>query len=248
MDYGIQMFTVQKYAKEHGLEAALKAVAAIGYKYIEFFDFYGHTAEEVKGWLDKYNLTCIASHTPWDALVKDFEGTVRFHKAIGNKNYVLPWIEVHNTEKIQILIDYCKEYIPKLASEGMTMHYHNHATELKLWPGAIFPLAVLENQTDIRLETDVYWLHVGKTDPVKVLERLHDRIDIIHVRDGVFHYDEKGNHHAESRPLGQGTTPIKEVVETAKKYGMIMIVESCTEDIPELEEAKICYDYLKSLE
>lgn len=247
MEYGIQMFGMRHYAEEHGLEAALKAVADIGYKYIEFFDFYGHTAEEVKDFLDKYNLTCIASHTPWDDLVKDFEGTVKFHKTIGNKNYVLPWIEVHNTEKIQILIDYCKEYIPKLAAEGMTMHYHNHTTELKLWPGAIFPLAVLENQTDIRLETDVYWLHVAKTNPVKVLERLHDRIDLIHVRDGVFYYDESGCH-SESRPLGQGTTPLAEIVATAKKYNMMMIVESSTDSIDDVEEAKIGFDYLKSLE
>ncbi len=248
MNYGIQMFGMRNIAEKDGLDAALKAVAEIGYKYVEFFDFYGHTAEEVKDMLDRHGLSCIACHQPWENLVKDFEGTVKFHKTIGNQNYVIPWMEVHNAEKIQHVIDYCKEYIPKLATEGMSLHYHNHATEFTVFPGGIFPYAALEYCTDIRLETDVYWVHASKLNPVDVLERLQNRIDIIHVRDGLYSYDADGNRSTTNLPLGKGTTPLKEVVATAKKYGMTMIVESDTEGLSDYEEAKLCFDYLKSLE
>ena len=55
MEYGIQMYSVRDLAAE-SLDAALEAVAAIGYKYVEFAGFFGHTAEEVKAMLDKHGL------------------------------------------------------------------------------------------------------------------------------------------------------------------------------------------------
>ena len=56
MEYGIQMYSVRDLTKE-SLDEALRQVAELGYKFIEFAGFFGHTAEEVKGMLDKYGLS-----------------------------------------------------------------------------------------------------------------------------------------------------------------------------------------------
>lgn len=53
MEYGLQMYSVRDITKTD-LEGAMKAVAEMGYTYVEFAGFFGHSAEEVKGWLDKY--------------------------------------------------------------------------------------------------------------------------------------------------------------------------------------------------
>ena len=55
MKYGIQMYSVRDLA-EKDLRAALKCVADIGYKYVEFAGFFGHSAEEVRSWLDEFGL------------------------------------------------------------------------------------------------------------------------------------------------------------------------------------------------
>ncbi|MCQ2432290.1 MAG: sugar phosphate isomerase/epimerase [Clostridia bacterium] len=239
MDYGIQMYSVRDLASQD-LEAALKAVAEIGYKYIEFAGFFGHSAEEVKGWLDKYGLVCSGTHSSWTELRDDFENVVKYHKIIGNKNYIIPGADLSTPEKLYEFVDFCNEFAPKLAAEGMTLQYHNHAHEFHLHEDGIMIYSVLENCTKINLETDTYWLYVGKTNPTAVLDRLHGRISHIHVKDG----DINGN----GKPLGMGTAPVADVVAKAKAYGMTMVVESETCTPSGIEEAKICFDYLKSLE
>jgi len=52
----------------------------------------------------------------------------------------------------------------------------------------------------------------------------------------------------ECKPLGQGEVPIREVVEWAEAHGVEMVVENETTPEREMEEAKMCIDYLKSLE
>ncbi len=239
MEYGIQLYSVRDLA-EKDLEAALKAVAEIGYTYVEFAGFFGNDAETVKGWLDKYGLKCSSSHSSWTELRDNFEETVKFHKTIGNKNFIAPSADMTTPEKLKEFVDFCNEYAPKLEAEGMSFHYHNHAFEFDLHEDGIMTYSVLENCTNINLETDTYWLYVGRTNPLAVLDRLHDRIKIIHIKDG----DIDGH----GTPLGMGTAPVAEVYKKAKEYGMVMIVESETCTPSGIEEAKICYDYLKSLE
>lgn len=239
MEYGIQLYSVRDLA-EKDLKGALKAVADIGYKYVEFAGFFGHSAEEVRSWLDEYGLKCSSTHTGWQEVAEHFDETVKYHKIIGNKNIIVPGADLSTPEKLYAFVDFCNEYAPKLAKEGITLHYHNHSHEFALHEDGIMIYSVLENCTKINLETDTYWLYVGKTNPLAVLDRLHDRIKFIHVKDG----DINGH----GTPLGMGTAPVAAVVAKAKAYGMTMVVESETCNPSGIAEAKICYDYLKSLE
>ena len=240
MDYGIQMFSVRDYLGEFGMEATLKALAEIGYKYIEFFTFDDEPAEKIKEWLDKYGLYCSSAHCHADSLIEDFEETVAYHKTLGNKHYIIPFGDLETAEDIDNFVKFCKEYGPRLEAEGITLHYHNHDFEFRVHDDGQMPYAVLEHLTDIKFETDTYWLYVAKTNPTVVMNRLRDRIQFIHVKDGSLE--------GTPAPLGHGTAPVADVVAMAKEYGFTMIVESETCEPSGMDEAKICYDYLKSLE
>ncbi len=235
MDYGIQLYSVRDLAS-HDLEAALKAVAEIGYKYVEFAGFFGHDAKTVKGWLDKYGLICSSTHSSWQELRDDFDAVVAYHKTIGNRNFVT----MASPDELWDFVDFCRKFQPKLAAEGISLHYHNHAFEFELQEDGLMLYPVIECCTDIALETDTYWLYVGKTNPIAVMDRLHERIQMIHIKDG----DILGH----GKPLGMGTAPVAEVYAKAKEYDMLIIVESETCNPSGIEEAKICFDYLKSLE
>ena len=52
MEYGIQMYSLRDLT-DKDLDAALKAVADMGYKKIEFAGFFDHTAEEINAMLDE---------------------------------------------------------------------------------------------------------------------------------------------------------------------------------------------------
>ena len=53
MEYGIQMYSVRDIT-EKNMDGALKALAEMGYKFVEFAGFFGIPADEIKAMLDKY--------------------------------------------------------------------------------------------------------------------------------------------------------------------------------------------------
>ena len=89
MEYGIQMYSVRDFTKDD-LDGALRQVSQLGYKFVEFAGFFGHSAEAVRDMLDKYGLRVSGTHTGWQEVAEHFEETVAYHKIIGNKNIIVP--------------------------------------------------------------------------------------------------------------------------------------------------------------
>ena len=78
MEYGIQMYSIRDMA-EKDLDAALGAVATIGYKYVEFAGFFGHTAEEVKALSADEVMDKIKSALYQNEHADQLESGVKFH-------------------------------------------------------------------------------------------------------------------------------------------------------------------------
>ena len=70
MEYGLQLYSVRDCTSKD-YEAALKEVAAIGYKYVETAGFGGHTAEEIDAMMKKYGLKVSGTHTGWREVLQN---------------------------------------------------------------------------------------------------------------------------------------------------------------------------------
>ena len=239
MDYGIQLYSVRDLT-EKNLEAALEQVSAIGYKYVEFAGFFGHTAEEVLAMLKKYNLRVSGTHTGWQEVAEHFDETVAFHKAIGNTNIIVPGADLTDQKKLDQFIEMANEFQPRLAKEGIRFGYHNHSHEFKPNPDGSMIHDQLVYRTNLDIEIDTYWAYVAGVDPIQLLERLKDRVHVIHIKDGF--QDGHG------MPLGKGTAPAAAVYRKAAEMGIRMVVESETLTPSGMDEAKVCFDFLKAQE
>ena len=239
MNYGLQLYSVRDLTKE-SLEEAIEKVAKLGYKNVEFAGFMGRTAEQVNDMLAKNGVEVSGTHSSLDDLINNYDETVAFHKAIGNKYYILPSYRLSNQQEIDYFVEKVNEIMPKLEKDGITLAFHNHARECVPNVDGSVALEQMIYRTDIKLEIDTYWAYVGMKNPVELITRLKDRIVRIHVKDGFI--DGKG------MPLGMGTAPVKEVYEKAKELGFLMVVESETCTPSGMAEAEICINYLKSLE
>ena len=239
MEYGIQMYSVRDLTKE-SLDEALRQVAELGYKFVEFAGFFGHTAEEVKGMLDKYGLKVSGTHTGWQEVAEHFEETVAFHKAIGNKNIIVPGADLSCEKSIAEFVDFVNEFQPKLEKEGIALHYHNHHREFLPNKDGQIPLDELAKRTKVNFQIDTYWTFVARRDPVEVITRLKDRISFIHLKDG--------NGGFRGYSLGSGSAPVKAVWERAKELGFYMVVESEGCEPDGVSEVTRCFEYLKSLD
>ena len=239
MDYGIQLYSIRDLT-EKDLDTGLRLMSEQGYRMVEFAGFFGHSAADVKAMLDKYNLVVSGTHTHWQEVAEHFEETVAYHKAIGNKNIIVPGCDLSSQEKLDTFVAMANEFQPRLAAEGIRFGYHNHAHEFRPNADGSMIYDQIVERTHLDLEIDTYWAYVGKKDPVKMMEELKDRLTFIHIKDG----DPEGN----GTPLGMGTAPVADVYAKALAMGIPMVVESetCNPDGP--TEAKICIEYLRSLE
>lgn len=240
MEYGLQLYSVRDIT-EKDLDGALAAVAELGYSFVEFAGFFGHSADDIKAMLDEYGLVCSGTHSGWEELrPTNIMDTIRYHKTINNPNFIVPGLDLSSLDKIDAFCKVLKFAKPILESEGIRLGYHNHSHEFAVMPWGSTIHSELERRTDIEFEIDTFWVYNAGLDPVTVLEKLKDRVTVIHVKDGI--KDVIG------KPLGMGEAPVKAVVDYAKKNGLTMVVESETQMPSGLEEAKICIEYLKNLE
>ena len=240
MEYGLQLYSVRDIT-EQDLRGALRAVADLGYTFVEFAGFFGHSAEDVKQMLKENGLGVCGAHIGLDEISPErIKDTVAYHKILGNNTLIIPWSDCSTQEKLDALIDALNTAQPILAAEGMLLGYHNHAFEYEKTAYGVLPHKELEARTDVVLETDTYWVYAAGVDPIAELERLGERVRLIHVKDGLA--DHSG------RALGEGTAPVAEVVAYAKEKGIPMVVESETLDPTGIEEVTRCIRYLATLE
>ncbi len=239
-EYGIQLYSVRD-SMEKDMEGTLKKIADMGYKYVEFAGFFGRGAKEVKEMLGKAGLICSGTHSSWmDLKPTVIMETIKYHKTIGNPYYIIPGADLSTLEKIEEFCNVVNYAKPILAAEGIKLGYHNHSHEFVVMPWGSTIHSELEKRTDMDFEIDTYWTFNAGLDSISVLERLKDRIKVIHVKDGFMG--------AKGMPLGKGEAPVSAIVEYASKNGITMVVESETLIPSGLDEAKICIDYLKGLE
>lgn len=240
MEYGLQMYSVRDLTGTD-LAGALKAVAELGYKFVEFAGFFGHTAEQVRKMLDENGLSVSGTHTGCAELTEDkIDETIAYHKAIGNENIIIPGADFSTPEKLDWVINVINMAQPKLAAAGIRLGYHNHSHEFIRNSYGVYIHEELEKRTDVEFEIDTYWAYVAGQDPIAVLERLKDRVHVIHLKDGFS--DGKG------KALGEGTAPVEQVRAYAIANGLQMVVESETCDPTGIEEVARCIHYLNSLE
>ena len=240
IEYGLQLFSVRDIT-DKDLKGTLKAVAEMGYKYVEYAGFFGHPAKDVKAWQDEFGLKCSGTHTGWgDLLPENIEATIAYHKTIGNKHIIVPGADLDTLDNI---IDFCavmNKAQLRLAKEGISLGYHNHSHEFAVMPWGSTIHSELEKRGAFDFEIDTYWAFNAGIDPLALLDRLSGRVKVIHLKDGF--KDGMG------KALGEGEAPVLAVREKAIAMGIRMVVESEGLDPTGLGEVKRCIDFLKAQE
>lgn len=236
MKYGLQMYSVRDVT-DKDLAGALKKVAEMGYSYVEFAGFFGHEAAEVKSMLDEYGLVCSGTHSSWEAAYNDFDAAVAYHKTIGATRYIIPGADIGTKEKLDNFIEKTNELVPKFAAEGIKLGYHNHSHEFLPTAEGIIIHDELQARSKMDFEIDTFWAWNAGVDPIALVEKLRDRIEVVHLKDGI-----KGG---EGKSVGLGDAPCKAVRNYCIENNILMVVESEGLHPTGLEEAKRCIDFLK---
>lgn len=244
MNYGLQLYSVRDTA-EKDYEKALCEVSKLGYEFVEPAGFFGNSAEQIKEWLDKYGLKVSGTHSGFADLEADFDATVKFHKTIGNTRYIVPGVDTNTKDALDHAVAQFNKFGPMLKEHGIDLQYHNHHREFLPNKDDIYADYYFAAKTNINFEIDTFWAFAADRDPVAILEEFKDRLQCIHLKDGLKMYDDDAKKKFEGRALGEGAAPVKAVIAKAKELGLKMVVESEGLKPTGLEEVARCADFLK---
>lgn len=249
MEYGIQLYSIRDVA-EKDLKEALRICAELGYKFVEFAGFFGNCAEDVLSWLEEFGLKAIGTHTcPEDIEGEKIDEVIAYHKALGCKYLSLPYGLFSTNEKFDGCLELIREAGKRLAEVGITLCFHNHASEFRKTAFGREPMSELIEKTDVSLEPDVFWVATAGRDPLSFLEENKSRVKLLHLKDGkIYKEPSPGAYGADGLSLGLGDIPVADIVRWAKENSVPIIVESEGLEPTGPDEVGRCIDYLKSIE
>lgn len=111
----------------------------------------------------------------------------------------------------------------KLDEEGIQLRYHNHHQDfLVSFNGITCFDHLIYNTEKLSILLDVGWVTNGLQDPTRVMERIKDRLDAIHVKDYIKgeYRENEGGWAPIFTTLGNGELKLLPVLETAQKIGI----------------------------
>lgn len=268
---GIQLYGVRN-SMAADFEGTLKAIAEMGYEYVEFAGYHGRSSEEIKALLDKYNLKCISVHQGLDFFDENPDEKCEFLKNFGVKYNVIPWYEktklAGNDEWQTTKKKFC-EAAELFARNGMMLGYHNHDFEFEKADGKYLHDHIFESVAEDKIvpELDTCWVRYAGINPVDMIRKYKGRVEIVHLKDFVCKrfasgavydlIDTSGKDSGKPatreengfmfRPLGKGLQDFASILAACEECGTetVIVEQDQTYDISELEAARISREYLR---
>lgn len=184
---GLQLYTLRDSMAED-VEATLRAVAAMGYREVEFAGYFDRSPRQLAGLLGTLDLRSPSSHIDARALRDEPAPLVDAAEALGNRYLTVGWLRPEDRvtpddyrrwgDVLNRAGELCRE-------RGLRVAWHNHDFEL-LPLGGELPLDVLLSQTDpalVDFQLDFYWASKAGHDPRALLARAPRRFTMAHMKD-----------------------------------------------------------------
>jgi sugar phosphate isomerase/epimerase len=173
---------------ERDVRSTLAKVAEIGYKEVEFADYFDHDPAEIRGWLDELEISAPAAHVGFDAMQDDSASVIAACKTVGHEFIVVPSMPDQLRDSVDEYAAFAKDLnrLGKIcADSGLRLAYHNHDFEFKVVDETV-PFDILVGETDpelVDLEIDLFWTVKGGHKPTEYFEKYPGRFKLCHVKD-----------------------------------------------------------------
>jgi sugar phosphate isomerase/epimerase len=223
----VQLYTVRD-ALAADLPGTLQRLADIGFTNVELFG-YTDRVEALRDGLAATNLTAPSGHAK--LIDQDVEAILKASAALGLETVIDPHIDESrwtSREDVEAIAHELSAVAERAADYGLSVGYHNHAFELSNRIDGVSALEVFANalHDDVVLELDTYWSEVGGEPAAPFLERLGERVQFLHVKDGPKTMDDK-----EQTAVGKGSMPVAEILAAAPQAQRVIELDDHDGDV-----------------
>ncbi|GAB4248807.1 MAG: sugar phosphate isomerase/epimerase [Candidatus Methylacidiphilales bacterium] len=231
----IQLYTLRDFCQTAAeLAVTLKKVRDIGYTAAQVSGVGPIPPEEIRSIANDAGVHLCATHESGQD-IRENPGKVieQLHK-LGVTQTAYPYpvgVDFADSTSVRALIDDLNRSGKIMASEGISLSYHNHAIEF-VRLGKTTVLDHIYASTDpeaLKAELDTYWVHYGGGDVVRWCERMNGRLPLIHLKDYQFTH---ANTHAFAE-VGAGNLDFARICAAAEASGcqwFIVEQDSCPGD------------------
>jgi sugar phosphate isomerase/epimerase len=183
---GMQLYCVRRELALD-FEKTMAEVAALGFEGVEFADYFGRSARDLRSALDRNHLRCCGTHIVLEDMLGDqLERTIDFNLTLGNPYLIVRWLAEprRNSESgFAGTVRLFSEISGRLQPYGLRIGYHNHDYIFERFGGELLWNILADGtpkQVVLQLDTGNAAL-VGQ-DPVQLLERNAGRTATIHLK------------------------------------------------------------------
>lgn len=232
---GVQLYSVRAAMSKDPL-GTLKALAEMGYKYVEHANyvnrkFYGYTAKEFKKILNDLGMQMPSGHTVmgkshWDAGKKQFTDlwkyTVEDAAEMGQELVISPWLDADLRKTYDEMLAYMDVFNKSgelCKAAGMRFGYHNHDFEFTATLNGQKVYDIILKNTDPNLvvqQLDMGNLYHTGVNALEIVNTYPGRFVSVHVKDETKTADGKS---FESTILGKGVANTKAITDLCKTKG-----------------------------
>ncbi len=244
---GVQMYTVRDFMQtpEDTAEAYHK-VADIGYRIVEPAGYGGMEVADMAELLSSLGLQACSSHVGCAALRDTPEGVAEELGVLGCEWAVSgPLGELTTQEDWVAFAQEASEVAGRLSELGLNYAYHNHSFELEKF-GDRTALEILYEGSDpdlVNAQIDTYWIQHGGGSSVAWIDRLAERVPMLHMKDMTMH-----GHEQFMAEVGEGNLDWEGILAAARDAGVQWyIVEQDTCERDPFESLAISFNNLKKM-
>jgi sugar phosphate isomerase/epimerase len=226
---GVVSYTYRNYFAKDVPKTLDSLVVPNGFTDIEFSSLFGHSAAELRAWIDARGIKCSSFGVGYDDFVNKTD-TVAENAITLGAQYLrvagIPHKGKFTLADAQKTVEVFNRVGKMLKDKyGLTFVYHNHGFEFQPYGDGTLYDYIVQN-TDpkyVSFELDILWAYFPGQDPAKLLEKYGSRYKLMHLKDlkkGVQGNDSGGTSQDNDVALGTGQMDIPAILKAAKKAGI----------------------------
>lgn len=241
---GLQLYTVRDLM-DRDVAWALREVAAVGYKEVEFAGLFDKSPKEVAKYLEQAGLVAPSTHIALERLTSDLQGVVNEARILGHQTIVCPSIDAGRRRdsagwrRVAADLNRIGESLQRV---GLTFAYHNHDFEFQPLPDGETGYDILLGECDpklVKMEMDLFWITKGGRDPLTYFAKWPGRFPLVHVKDMA------GN--GTMTNVGKGHIDWGRIFAKRREAGIEHFFVEHDNPTSPLADIKVSYDYMARL-
>jgi len=219
MKIGVQTYTIREYLKTPGeIKASFKRLKDMGFDMIQLSGLGPIGADELAAIMREHDIKAAGSHTAWEEISDNtlLEKSIKDHKKWGCEQIgvgMKPSLYPDTYEGYTDFINKVNEICGRLEKEGLYFGYHNHELEFMRFNGLCALDRMIAECPKCEFTLDVFWVQAGGKNPLEYIDKLKNRIRILHLKD--FRVAGRERQYAE---IGEGNLDWKGIFSRCAQY------------------------------